>query len=124
MRLGAHPGAAAERAEVHHHGGGAGGGFGREEDFEGALRCVCVSLVMWLGEGGGKGREVIGLGLPSKGDEVCAEGGLSTVERLTTLHTYVYMHTQKWQAFKKNFSCNGAITKDEEVGDVIQLSGT
>jgi translation initiation factor 1 len=27
------------------------------------------------------------------------------------------------KAFKKNFSCNGAVQKDEEVGDVIQLSG-
>uniref|UniRef100_A0A7S2Y0G0 SUI1 domain-containing protein n=1 Tax=Fibrocapsa japonica TaxID=94617 RepID=A0A7S2Y0G0_9STRA len=27
------------------------------------------------------------------------------------------------KAFKKNFSCNGAITHDDEVGDVIQLSG-
>lgn len=27
------------------------------------------------------------------------------------------------QAFKKNFSCNGAITKDDELGEVIQLSG-
>mmetsp|Transcript_12727 Transcript_12727/g.16726 ORF Transcript_12727/g.16726 Transcript_12727/m.16726 type:complete len:111 (-) Transcript_12727:717-1049(-) len=28
------------------------------------------------------------------------------------------------KAFKKNFSCNGAITRDEETGgDVIQLSG-
>mmetsp|Transcript_1370 Transcript_1370/g.3003 ORF Transcript_1370/g.3003 Transcript_1370/m.3003 type:complete len:110 (+) Transcript_1370:103-432(+) len=27
------------------------------------------------------------------------------------------------KAFKKNFSCNGAVQKDEEVGEVIQLSG-
>jgi hypothetical protein len=27
------------------------------------------------------------------------------------------------QAFKKNFSCNGAIAKDPELGQVIQLSG-
>ena len=27
------------------------------------------------------------------------------------------------KAFKKNFSCNGAVTKDEEMGEVIQLSG-
>lgn len=27
------------------------------------------------------------------------------------------------KAFKKNFSCNGAVQKDPEVGDVIQLSG-
>jgi translation initiation factor 1 len=27
------------------------------------------------------------------------------------------------KAFKKNFSCNGAVQKDEDVGDVIQLSG-
>ena len=27
------------------------------------------------------------------------------------------------KAFKKNFSCNGAIAKDAEVGQVIQLSG-
>ncbi|GAB5037196.1 translation initiation factor sui1 [Nannochloropsis oceanica] len=27
------------------------------------------------------------------------------------------------KAFKKNFSCNGAITTDEEIGQVIQLSG-
>ncbi|GKY94672.1 hypothetical protein MPSEU_000432600 [Mayamaea pseudoterrestris] len=27
------------------------------------------------------------------------------------------------KAFKKNFSCNGAVQKDAEVGDVIQLSG-
>lgn len=27
------------------------------------------------------------------------------------------------KAFKKNFSCNGAVQKDLEVGDVIQLSG-
>ncbi|ETV94189.1 translation initiation factor SUI1 [Aphanomyces invadans] len=27
------------------------------------------------------------------------------------------------KAFKKNFSCNGAIVKDEESGEVIQLSG-
>ncbi|CAM9637835.1 unnamed protein product [Chrysoparadoxa australica] len=27
------------------------------------------------------------------------------------------------KAFKKNFSCNGAIVKDAEVGEVIQLSG-
>mmetsp|Transcript_28412 Transcript_28412/g.43515 ORF Transcript_28412/g.43515 Transcript_28412/m.43515 type:complete len:109 (+) Transcript_28412:107-433(+) len=27
------------------------------------------------------------------------------------------------KAFKKNFSCNGALQADEEVGDVIQLSG-
>ncbi len=28
-----------------------------------------------------------------------------------------------WKAFKKNFSCNGAVQKDEEAGEVIQLSG-
>mmetsp|Transcript_18729 Transcript_18729/g.26555 ORF Transcript_18729/g.26555 Transcript_18729/m.26555 type:complete len:110 (-) Transcript_18729:156-485(-) len=27
------------------------------------------------------------------------------------------------KAFKKNFSCNGAVQKDEEAGEVIQLSG-
>jgi translation initiation factor 1 len=27
------------------------------------------------------------------------------------------------KAFKKNFSCNGAVQKDEELGEVIQLSG-
>lgn len=27
------------------------------------------------------------------------------------------------KAFKKNFSCNGAVQKDEESGEVIQLSG-
>ena len=27
------------------------------------------------------------------------------------------------KAFKKNFSCNGAVQKDLEVGEVIQLSG-
>ena len=27
------------------------------------------------------------------------------------------------KAFKKNFSCNGAVQKDEDVGEVIQLSG-
>ena len=27
------------------------------------------------------------------------------------------------KAFKKNFSCNGAVQKDPEVGEVIQLSG-
>ena len=27
------------------------------------------------------------------------------------------------KAFKKNFSCNGAVQKDDEVGEVIQLSG-
>lgn len=27
------------------------------------------------------------------------------------------------KAFKKNFSCNGAIVKDEELGEIIQLSG-
>ena len=27
------------------------------------------------------------------------------------------------KAFKKNFSCNGAVQKDEEIGEVIQLSG-
>mmetsp|Transcript_72213 Transcript_72213/g.205278 ORF Transcript_72213/g.205278 Transcript_72213/m.205278 type:complete len:181 (-) Transcript_72213:1441-1983(-) len=27
------------------------------------------------------------------------------------------------KAFKKNFSCNGAVSKDEEMGEVIQLSG-
>eukprot|EP00968_Pinguiococcus_pyrenoidosus_P003687 scaffold245_cov256-Pinguiococcus_pyrenoidosus.AAC.23 len=27
------------------------------------------------------------------------------------------------KAFKKNFSCNGAVQKDEEMGEVIQLSG-
>jgi translation initiation factor 1 len=27
------------------------------------------------------------------------------------------------KAFKKNFSCNGAVQNDDEVGDVIQLSG-
>lgn len=27
------------------------------------------------------------------------------------------------KAFKKNFSCNGAVQADEEVGEVIQLSG-
>ena len=27
------------------------------------------------------------------------------------------------KAFKKNFSCNGVVKKDEEVGEVIQLSG-
>lgn len=27
------------------------------------------------------------------------------------------------KAFKKNFSCNGALQTDEEVGEVIQLSG-
>ena len=27
------------------------------------------------------------------------------------------------KAFKKNFSCNGAVQVDEEVGEVIQLSG-
>ena len=27
------------------------------------------------------------------------------------------------KSFKKNFSCNGAVQKDEEVGEVIQLSG-
>lgn len=27
------------------------------------------------------------------------------------------------KAFKKNFSCNGAIVKDDELGDIIQLSG-
>ena len=27
------------------------------------------------------------------------------------------------KAFKKNFSCNGAVQKDEDAGDVIQLSG-
>jgi len=27
------------------------------------------------------------------------------------------------KAFKKNFSCNGAVTKDVELGEVIQLSG-
>ena len=27
------------------------------------------------------------------------------------------------KAFKKNFQCNGAVTKDEEMGEVIQLSG-
>jgi translation initiation factor 1 len=27
------------------------------------------------------------------------------------------------KAFKKNFSCNGAVTKDDELGEVIQLSG-
>eukprot|EP00616_Rhizochromulina_sp_CCMP1243_P017203 CAMPEP_0118961992 /NCGR_PEP_ID=MMETSP1173-20130426/485_1 /TAXON_ID=1034831 /ORGANISM="Rhizochromulina marina cf, Strain CCMP1243" /LENGTH=160 /DNA_ID=CAMNT_0006910201 /DNA_START=71 /DNA_END=551 /DNA_ORIENTATION=+ len=27
------------------------------------------------------------------------------------------------KAFKKNFSCNGAVTKDEEMGEIVQLSG-
>jgi translation initiation factor 1 len=27
------------------------------------------------------------------------------------------------KAFKKNFQCNGALVKDKEIGDVIQLSG-
>ena len=27
------------------------------------------------------------------------------------------------KAFKKNFSCNGAVQKDEDLGEVIQLSG-
>lgn len=27
------------------------------------------------------------------------------------------------KAFKKNFSCNGALVKDEELGEIIQLSG-
>ena len=27
------------------------------------------------------------------------------------------------KAFKKNFQCNGAIVKDKEIGEVIQLSG-
>mmetsp|Transcript_53571 Transcript_53571/g.79966 ORF Transcript_53571/g.79966 Transcript_53571/m.79966 type:complete len:106 (-) Transcript_53571:135-452(-) len=27
------------------------------------------------------------------------------------------------KAFKKNFSCNGAVQKDEDSGEVIQLSG-
>ncbi|KAE9018393.1 hypothetical protein PF005_g8163 [Phytophthora fragariae] len=27
------------------------------------------------------------------------------------------------KAFKKNFSCNGAIVKDDELGEIIQLSG-
>jgi len=27
------------------------------------------------------------------------------------------------QAFKKNFSCNGALNKDEEGAEIIQLSG-
>ena len=27
------------------------------------------------------------------------------------------------KAFKKNFSCNGAVQKDEDAGEVIQLSG-
>ena len=27
------------------------------------------------------------------------------------------------KAFKKNFSCNGAVQRDDEVGEVIQLSG-
>mmetsp|Transcript_15463 Transcript_15463/g.31856 ORF Transcript_15463/g.31856 Transcript_15463/m.31856 type:complete len:109 (+) Transcript_15463:17-343(+) len=27
------------------------------------------------------------------------------------------------KAFKKNFSCNGAVQKDDEAGEVIQLSG-
>ncbi|EEC47817.1 predicted protein [Phaeodactylum tricornutum CCAP 1055/1] len=27
------------------------------------------------------------------------------------------------KAFKKNFSCNGAVQRDEEAGEVIQLSG-
>jgi translation initiation factor 1 len=27
------------------------------------------------------------------------------------------------KAFKKNFSCNGAVQKDEESGEVVQLSG-
>lgn len=27
------------------------------------------------------------------------------------------------KAFKKNFSCNGAVVKDEELGEIIQLSG-
>ena len=27
------------------------------------------------------------------------------------------------KAFKKNFSCNGAVQKDEDAGEVVQLSG-
>ena len=27
------------------------------------------------------------------------------------------------KAFKKNFQCNGAVTKDSEMGEIIQLSG-
>ena len=27
------------------------------------------------------------------------------------------------KAFKKNFQCNGAVTKDSELGEIIQLSG-
>lgn len=27
------------------------------------------------------------------------------------------------KAFKKNFSCNGAIVKDDELGEILQLSG-
>lgn len=27
------------------------------------------------------------------------------------------------KAFKKNFSCNGALVKDDELGEIIQLSG-
>ncbi len=27
------------------------------------------------------------------------------------------------KAFKKNFNCNGAIAKDDEIGEVIQVSG-
>ncbi|CAH0489670.1 hypothetical protein KXD40_004294 [Peronospora effusa] len=31
--------------------------------------------------------------------------------------------TRILKAFKKNFSCNGAIVKDDELGEIIQLSG-
>lgn len=27
------------------------------------------------------------------------------------------------RSFKKNFQCNGAVTKDNELGEIIQLSG-